>query len=74
MRTATDSPRDFAAFRAEVERSAVLTAHLQAETDPELFIALTVQAGALTGYHFTPDDVRAAMTAGRRAWTGRLRV
>jgi len=62
---------DFEAFRQLVARTPPLQDRLLAETDPHDFIPLVVELAHAHGHVIGPDDVRAAMAAGRRAWVER---
>lgn len=68
----TMSPKEsFEEFRARVFADAALQAQLRAVAGADDLVALCVRLGAERGYHFTDEDVTAAMTAARRAWLER---
>lgn len=58
----------FAAFREQVLDDEDLQAQLRALPDAGHFAAKAVRLGAARGFHFSDEDVRAAMTRGRQAW------
>ena len=61
----------FAEFRAAVLGDLALQAQLRGIANPRALAAETVRLGAERGLHFTPDDVLAALDAGRRVWIER---
>jgi hypothetical protein len=58
----------FAAFREQVLEDEELQAQLRALPDAGQLAAKAVRLGAARGFHFSDEDVRAAMTRGRQAW------
>lgn len=62
----------FEQFRELVFEDAPLEALLMAAPDQEALCAQAVELGRARGFHFTRDDVEAAIRAGRRAWSERL--
>ncbi|KAF0864783.1 aspartyl/asparaginyl beta-hydroxylase domain-containing protein [Pseudomonas sp. LD120] len=58
----------FERFRQWVDADPHLCRRLQGETDVQAFITLSVNLAAERGLVFGPDQVRAAMTRGRRQW------
>jgi hypothetical protein len=58
----------FAAFREQVLDDEDLQAQLRALPDAGQLAAKAVRLGAARGFHFSNEDVRAAMTRGRQAW------
>ncbi|NWB94439.1 aspartyl/asparaginyl beta-hydroxylase domain-containing protein [Pseudomonas gingeri] len=56
-------------FRQWLERDPQLCRELQAQTDSETFIAHTLERATAHGLHFTREDLRAAMSRGRRSWS-----
>ncbi|MGC5703853.1 aspartyl/asparaginyl beta-hydroxylase domain-containing protein [Pseudomonas sp. NFXW11] len=58
----------FAAFRQWVTQDPQLCRRLQAETDTQAFIALSLELAAERGWLFDADEVRSAMSRGRRQW------
>lgn len=61
----------FLRFREAAFADPALLDGLAAITQPDAFVPAVVQAGAERGWHFGPEDVRAALLAGRRAWIER---
>ncbi len=58
----------FERFRRWVHSDPQACRRLQAQTQVPAFIALSVALGAERGLVFGPDEVRSAMTRGRRQW------
>jgi hypothetical protein len=58
----------FAAFRERVHDDEELQAQLRAIPDADQLAAQAVRLGAARGFHFSDEDVRAAMARGRQAW------
>jgi mannose-6-phosphate isomerase-like protein (cupin superfamily) len=58
----------FAALREQVLEDEDLQAQLRALPDAGQLAAKAVQLGAARGFHFSDEEVRAAMTRGRQAW------
>jgi hypothetical protein len=65
------SAAQFAAFRAAVLADTSRHALLLEIEKIDTFVAHCVEAGAILGYCFTADDVRAAMRSGRAEWLQR---
>ena len=68
---AGSSQRRLEQFRDLVLRDAALQQALRQPDQAESFIAAVLREGAARQYCFTSEDIRAAMQAGRRAWTER---
>lgn len=64
----------FDRFRRRVFADTALQAELRREDDAARFIGLVVALGARHGFHFTTEDVRAAMQANKRAYGRRWMV
>lgn len=62
---------DLEKFRRLVLTDAELQAQLWQTRERDAFIALVVRLGAERDCQFTPQDVQAALDAGRRAWLER---
>lgn len=61
----------FEQFRQLVLREPSLQQQLREPSSLPAFFDLTVQLGAERGYHFSAEDVQAALNASRRAWLER---
>jgi hypothetical protein len=62
---------NFEEFRRLVLREKDLQTELRDVDDRERFTAAVVDLGRDRGFLFSPDDVEAALNAGRRAWIER---
>jgi hypothetical protein len=61
----------FDRFRKLAIEDPALLAELRHHTDIEVFLDAVARAGSERGYHFSAEDVRAVLHAGRRAWLER---
>jgi hypothetical protein len=67
MSEANTSDKGFPAFQERVFADRDLQDRLRAVTDRDAFIALVVQAGEESGFHFTATDVASAIMRGHMA-------
>jgi hypothetical protein len=64
----TMSMESFEQFRQIVLQDIALQERLRAITEHASFVDLVVRVGGERGCHFTPADVKAALSANRKAW------
>ena len=70
----TEAPTALNEFRALVLRDAALQELLAQSRNPDSFVELVVVEGDRRGFHFTQDEVRAAMRANRKVFAMRRMV